>query len=286
MGLGLTITRQVIKQHGGTLEVDSTPGQGTTFTIRIPLASESGLEEGAQSALEQAAQSADVSAEAPDAPGLIQTKTARPLYGAERPGSTTRSFSAVRDGDISRACVVHHVKVASSAARSHSVACRCRHLSHCPRCPYPNRKHHCRWWCRRGSRRTSRPLQASLVTDESSTVLAAHRLPPIAITQVDRATGVRRVVLEPSSEEIEIPDDIDATTGQGRVAIDAGVHEAHVSIKGHDGATLVAGRVARDGRLLEMDAASPRKMAPPLAMPLASFPSITTSTPLTSPVPR
>ena len=67
MGLGLTITRQVIKQHGGTLEVDSTPGQGTTFTIRIPLASESGLEEGAQSALEQAA-SADVSAEAPDAP--------------------------------------------------------------------------------------------------------------------------------------------------------------------------------------------------------------------------
>ena len=66
MGLGLTITRQVIKQHGGTLEVDSTPGQGTTFTIRIPLASEAGLEEGAQSALEQAA-SADVSAEAPEA---------------------------------------------------------------------------------------------------------------------------------------------------------------------------------------------------------------------------
>ena len=61
MGLGLTITRQVIKQHGGTLEVDSTPGQGTTFTIRIPLASEVGLEDGASSALEQAA-SADVSA--------------------------------------------------------------------------------------------------------------------------------------------------------------------------------------------------------------------------------
>ncbi len=66
MGLGLTITRQVIKQHGGTLEVDSTPGQGTTFTIRIPLASEVGLEESTQSALEQAA-SADVSAEASDA---------------------------------------------------------------------------------------------------------------------------------------------------------------------------------------------------------------------------
>ena len=65
MGLGLTITRQVIKQHGGTLDVDSTPGQGTTFTIRIPLASEVGLEEDGPSALEQAAH-ADVSAEDAD----------------------------------------------------------------------------------------------------------------------------------------------------------------------------------------------------------------------------
>ncbi len=55
MGLGLTITRQVIKQHNGTLEVDSTPGRGTTFTIRLPLAHAAGLEESATSALEQAA---------------------------------------------------------------------------------------------------------------------------------------------------------------------------------------------------------------------------------------
>ncbi len=66
MGLGLTITRQVIKQHGGTLEVDSTPGQGTTFTIRIPLASEVGLDDGEQSALEQAA-NADVGPDENDA---------------------------------------------------------------------------------------------------------------------------------------------------------------------------------------------------------------------------
>ena len=64
--LGLTITRQVIKQHGGTLEVDSTPGQGTTFTIRIPLASEVGLDDGEQSALEQAA-NADVGPDENDA---------------------------------------------------------------------------------------------------------------------------------------------------------------------------------------------------------------------------
>lgn len=56
MGLGLTITRQVIKQHGGTLEVDSSPGAGTTFTIRLPLANEQSENESALSALDEAAQ--------------------------------------------------------------------------------------------------------------------------------------------------------------------------------------------------------------------------------------
>jgi nitrogen-specific signal transduction histidine kinase len=45
----------VIKQHGGTLEVDSTPGEGTRFTIRLPLASMSKEGEAHGSALEQAA---------------------------------------------------------------------------------------------------------------------------------------------------------------------------------------------------------------------------------------
>lgn len=54
MGLGLTITRQVIKQHGGTLDVDSTPGTGTTFTIRLPLASEALDVQDRTSVLEQA----------------------------------------------------------------------------------------------------------------------------------------------------------------------------------------------------------------------------------------
>jgi signal transduction histidine kinase len=54
MGLGLTITRQVIKQHGGTLNVDSTPGKGTTFTIRLPLASEVLDAQDGNSMLEQA----------------------------------------------------------------------------------------------------------------------------------------------------------------------------------------------------------------------------------------
>ena len=36
-GLGLAVARRVIEEHGGTIEVTSQPGQGTTFTIRLPL---------------------------------------------------------------------------------------------------------------------------------------------------------------------------------------------------------------------------------------------------------
>jgi two-component system sensor histidine kinase BaeS len=39
MGLGLTIARDLVVAHGGRLEVDSTPGQGSRFTIWLPLAS-------------------------------------------------------------------------------------------------------------------------------------------------------------------------------------------------------------------------------------------------------
>lgn len=36
-GLGLYITRKVVEQHGGTVEVFSEPGKGARFTVRIPL---------------------------------------------------------------------------------------------------------------------------------------------------------------------------------------------------------------------------------------------------------
>ena len=35
LGLGLSIARQVIKQHNGILDVESTPGTGSTFTITL-----------------------------------------------------------------------------------------------------------------------------------------------------------------------------------------------------------------------------------------------------------
>ncbi|GGY37249.1 hypothetical protein GCM10010384_50600 [Streptomyces djakartensis] len=41
-GLGLTIVRTIVANHGGELEVDSGEGRGTTFTARLPIATSSG----------------------------------------------------------------------------------------------------------------------------------------------------------------------------------------------------------------------------------------------------
>ena len=37
MGLGLTLTKEIIEAHGGEISVESKEGKGTTFIIRLPL---------------------------------------------------------------------------------------------------------------------------------------------------------------------------------------------------------------------------------------------------------
>ena len=44
-GLGLAIAYSIVKKHGGTLELSSREGRGTTATVRLPLGSAAGRQD-------------------------------------------------------------------------------------------------------------------------------------------------------------------------------------------------------------------------------------------------
>jgi signal transduction histidine kinase len=46
-GLGLSITRRIVLEHGGELSFTSRPGEGTTFTVRLPLETPASIDRGA-----------------------------------------------------------------------------------------------------------------------------------------------------------------------------------------------------------------------------------------------
>jgi PAS domain S-box-containing protein len=55
-GLGLAVTRRILQDHGGDIEVESQEGQGTTFFLRFPLRTAQEPEEAASDAAEAASE--------------------------------------------------------------------------------------------------------------------------------------------------------------------------------------------------------------------------------------
>ena len=35
-GLGLAVAQQIVRQHGGAIDIDSQPGNGTVVSLRLP----------------------------------------------------------------------------------------------------------------------------------------------------------------------------------------------------------------------------------------------------------
>ena len=58
-GLGLPVSQKIMQEHGGRIRVESTPGQGSTFTLELPTTSPPVSETSETSAEDEASEASD-----------------------------------------------------------------------------------------------------------------------------------------------------------------------------------------------------------------------------------
>ena len=94
-GIGLTESRLIVKDHGGTIDVKSELGKGTTFTLRLPVVNESGSGQAIRFPIADQPPSADAqpSSDSQKIAG-VRTTDAEPPPGTPR---TARFFATPED---------------------------------------------------------------------------------------------------------------------------------------------------------------------------------------------
>jgi|GEM_PF-3046711 len=119
VGLGLAITRQLVELHGGTIRVESAPGQGASFIFTLPLAQNAG-EAPDPAALAAAAPPEEVSA-LPESVAAAEPEALRPIW--QEDGSAR--ILVVEDDPVNVRVLLRHlssqgwgVRVARSGAEA------------------------------------------------------------------------------------------------------------------------------------------------------------------------